>query len=286
MKISMTTRLSLFLLLVSILSAPVAHAASLSVDSVPAATGTVFSVPVRFASEGEQVNVIEGSILVPDGVSIDRIDTGGSVVSLWTERPAYTPATRSISFSGGVPGALPANATVVLFYIRAHASAPGTYVFTPQQATAYRADGSGERIAVNAESSTLSVGEAGSVAAGPTVTVGATPLIAEVGHDDSLFDGKYFATFYGGEAGEGVDHYTVQEGWWRSAERASRYYILKDQKRETTLFVTAVNVNGTNVVAVVSPENPWPERAVFLLMLLVGAVGAFLAWRRIKRAAH
>lgn len=270
------------LLLAAALAVPAA-AAELSLEAPLASAESAFFLPVVFESESEDVNVVEGSIRVPEDVDIESIDTSASSFAVFAHGPVYDLSSRTITFAAGAPGGLAGTDVALLFVIRAHASVPGTYVFEPGAVTAYRNDGSGTAITVAADGTALSVGEKGSVAVDPLPKAPAVPLIAEIGRDASLFEGRWFATFFGGASGSSVAYYEVREGWLRPAARADRYYVLEDQGRGSTIWVTAVGEGGERATVTLPAENPWSERALIALAALVLLALAWLLFRRLRR---
>ncbi len=275
--------IALFLLL---LVAEPAQAARLSVEAPLAAAEAPFYLPVVLQTENDSINAVTGSILVPPGITIDSIDTSGSAFALFAEGPSYVLASHAIEFTAGAPHGIAAGEVALLFIVKAHAIAPGTYTFTPQNMSAYANDGAGSPASIAFSSTAVSVGAPGSVHVDPPKTEHAAPIIAAIGQDDSLFEGKWFATFYGGASGSAVDHYLVREGWWHGTVKANRYYVLEDQRRTTTLWITAVGENGKKVTTVIPAFEPWPERLLFAAIVLVAGALAALLWKMRRRRSH
>lgn len=275
---------STLLLALLLLGTLPAHAATLSLEAPLAAADSAFYLPVVLTlEETESINTVAGSIQVPEGVTIESIDTSGSAFSLFAEGPRYILASRTIAFTAGAPGGLPQKSTALLFVIKAHAALPGAYVFTPSGVSAYANDGQGTNAVVAFTPARVSVGVAGSVHTDALPAVPSAPIIAAIGRDESLFEGKWFATFYGGASGSSVDHYDVREGWWHPLVRAERYYVLEDQRRTSTVWITAVGENGHRVTTSIPAADPWPERLLLAgIVLLLGLIGA-LAWRVFRK---
>lgn len=277
------SRFAVLLLATAAFALPAA-AAELSIETPLAAAGSAFQIPVVFSPEGEGVNAVEGSITVPDGVVIDRIDTSGSAFAVFASGPSYDLSSHSITFTAGAPNGISSDAVALLFVIEGRASAPGTYAFEPAGVSAYRNDGEGTPVSVSYRRTALSVGEKGSVAVDALPAAAPSPLVAEVGKDASLFEGRSFAAFYGGASGGSVLYYEVREGWWRLPSRADRYYVLKDQSRGTTIRVTAVSEGGGRVTTAIPPQHPWGERAQLAAALLAALLLAWLLYTRLRRS--
>lgn len=279
------TFVCLFVLL--ILALPV-KAAELSFKMPRAAANAPFLLPVLFtASPGEDLNAVEGTIMIPEGVVVDSIDTSGSSFSVFAAGPTYSETSHSITFLAGAPGGIDENARAVLFVIHGSAAIPGTYAFTPRSVAAYMNDGMGTKVAVSITAGSVVVGERGSVQIeeADSVPPTTTPLVAEVGRDESLYGGKWFVTFYGGASGSSVDYYEVKEGWWRSPVRSDRVVVLNDQSLSSLIRVTAVSENGNTIVTTIPAANPWKQWAIITvgaLLVLALSIG-FVRFIRRKR---
>lgn len=233
-------------------------AAAASLGIAPAApeggTGKQLVLEVHLLPEGAAFNVVEGAIAVPDGVVIDRLDTAGSAVALWIEHPTYVRADQEIRFLGGVPQGFPATQGTLLFTIRAHARTAGDYVFAPGTVTAYHNDGTGGTEAVTGSPVQIAVRDTGEAQVAPRRT-GVLPLIVDRGQDPALYDNQQFLAFYGGDAGQGIDHYEVREGWWSRAVRTDGTYVLRDQSLHSTIWVSAVAPDGSRTTATIPAER-------------------------------
>jgi len=67
-----------------------AQAATLQLVPSEARAGQEFAVAVKFNPEGDSINVVEGTIDIPEGMSVSRISTGGSALAVWTVEPAFS----------------------------------------------------------------------------------------------------------------------------------------------------------------------------------------------------
>ena len=259
-----------------------AQAATLRVvsEGPQAGPGKTMVISVRLESGGQQINAVEGTVVVPEGVVIDQIDTGGSALSLFVERPRHVIADGVIAFTGGAT--TPLSDGALLFTIHAHGRNIGSYTFSAGATTAYLADGAGTAVAVQGSDAVVAVVEEGGAQHMPKREAG-TALTAEYGQDPSVFDGKYFIALYGGDTGKGVEHYEVREGWWRAPVSVDSSYMLSDQSLRTTLWVSAVAPDGTkNTKLVLSLKTDYVS--LLSLVVLLGVVGgALLVLRRSVR---
>ncbi len=259
------------------------HAAELSIEAPLASAGSTILLPVVFTADAASVNVVEGSIAVPDGMVIESIDASGSAFPLFASGPTYMPSSRTVEFTAGSESGVAPHETALLFVIHARAEKEVTYVLVPGLVTAYARDGAGTKVAVSAKKAQLNVGAKGSVQVDALPKGAPQTLLAEIGKEDSLFEGKWFLTFFGGAQSAPVARYEIREGWWRFPVSADRYYVLKDQARRTTLFVTAIDTNGNRTNILVPAAYPWAERAVLFAIALIAAVAAYLLMRHLRK---
>lgn len=265
--------------LLLLLIAPSAHAARVEVTpSVSeAAPGQSFTLTVVLFADETAVNVAEGRILIPEGVHVDAASVAGAAFTLWPSPPSYSPVENAVLFSGGVPGGIAGRTSGTLFTIRARADEAGSYVFSPRAVNAYLDDGSGTPDTVTTSSAVVSVHEGASAPAG--VNQAKEPLSAAIGSDPSLFDGKYFVAFYGGDRGNGILRYEVKEGVFGSFVDAGRYYVLEDQSLGRQITIRAIDAEGVAAEKVLAAERGIPA-----WVFIAGVIFLALAlWRLIRR---
>ncbi|MDO8430091.1 MAG: hypothetical protein Q7S73_01875 [bacterium] len=107
--------------------------------------------------------------------------------------------------------------------------------------------------------------------------------------DTNIFEGKYFLVFATQDKQSGIDRYEVQEtvknktenGKWILAESP---YLLKDQTRESYIFIKAVDRQGNERIEKVYPLSykPWykqPATYYIVVVLLILLVVVFRKWR-------
>jgi len=274
------TTLSFFLLLLLVPQS--INAASLTF--VPVGQGSSFSVEVRLAPEAEHLNTVEGTIHIPDGLSVTRIGTGGSALALWTVPPTFSRSDRTVTFVGGVPGeGLAPDANELLFTMYLVADASGSYTLTPEAVSGFRADGTGTRVAVDAEAGSVSVdasSESPRLAADHSAPQGIT---AVVGSDASLFDGASFVSFYASDEGTGVVSFQLKEGWLAPYQAAERYYVLADQSGKTPVWVRAVDAAGNTRTSHVEDTGGIIYWVLLWFPVAFVLVVGISWWRRIRR---
>ncbi|MCX6703556.1 MAG: hypothetical protein NTV02_02630 [Candidatus Zambryskibacteria bacterium] len=209
--------------------------------------GDTVIVKVLLDTEGEEINTLEGVVDVRGDVSIDSIQTGSSIFSLWTLFPVAK--NQQISFTGGTPSsAFGGKLQVFTFAITPRTT--GTVSFDVSQAVAYRADGQGTRIKASSQKTmTLPVvvkladtrNELSEILKSDVTSP--RKFTVEYARDPSLYNGKVFLSFNTTDAGSGIMQYeVVEEG--KSSVVVGNTYVLKNQDLVGDIVVTAVDQAG------------------------------------------
>lgn len=262
--------------------ADIARAAIVSTVQTPETTGGTFVIEVHVKADTNAINEAEGTIVVPAGVSSIQISEAGSAFPLWTQAPTYSFSSHSISFAGGVPGGIAVGQDVLLFTIYGNTQAPGTYVFEPIGISVYQNDGSGTKDTVTSEPVSVIVTSIDAkpkdvLAAKRSQDTVAPELHVALGHDASLFDNRYFLSFYGSDVGTGIDHFDVSEGFG-AFKKADNYYVLSDQKLGSLIRVRAVDGAGNSKVVYVLPTHPFAHPFFYVETLALLAILYAVIW--------
>lgn len=276
----MTYRIRALFLVPFFALAGTSHAASLTLSPHTGSDGVTNEFAVYLQTDATRLNAVEGSITLPEGVLVDGIDTTGSAITLWVERPYHVLSGHTVSFTGGTPGGLPADASLLLFSVRVSSSNPGNYTLGPVEASVYAHDGAGTKQAVVGDSKRVTVGEARQRGGYAFASAPPAPLYAEMGNDPALFDGLFYIALLGGDSGEGVAYYEVTEGWFTGSVRADRYYVLSDQNRRSSIRVTAVTADGHRSSIVLTPPYPWYDYVVYAVSFLLSSLALWILMRR------
>jgi len=278
----------------TIISALATLALPLSVNAVVLApekghmigAGELSAIPIRLNTEGDLINTISAHITFPSIVGLIEVRDGGSIVSLWVERPTVTG--RTISFAGSVPGGYRGSDGLILTAVVRGVSM-GSDNVRVTDVRAFLHDGMGTEVYGNDFSGTLSVvadGEGSSLEDDLYPPERFAPV---VGRDPDLFNNDYFVTFATQDQHSGVSYYELQESVTGEIDeskwtRAESPYRLRDQGRTSTVFVKAVDYNGNIRIAAVQTE-----RSSFSTVVIAGLVAGVVsiailyAWRQRKR---
>lgn len=290
-----------FLILFSLLLAlpASAHAARFYfvVPSVPVHVGDAVAVELMLDPEGEDVNAVEGTVLVSDNLAVTGIREEGSVVPLWVERPGAEG--RSSAFSGIIPGGFrgvlspfwegghPGNVYTLL--LRATGEGAARITLGPS-GRVFRNDGKGTAVPVSADDAILTIRPGGEAQPEPAPdTVQPEEFVPEIASSPDVFDGDFFVAFAANDLESGIDHYEVAETYTprpRGFVRAESPYRLTSQGQRAYVHVKAVDRAGNERVVTLSPANPRPSLApwglgILVLLLLLGAGLAIFRHRSI-----
>lgn len=217
----------------------------------------VFVVTVAADTAGQEINAVDGQLVIGDGVTsnfeVRDISVAGSGFSIWPRKPSLSSDGSVISFTGGVPA--PVKGVVPLFKVVVFARNPGELRIQPRDITMYAADGKGTALIVNAQDRILSVGLPGSEPKDGWHEVIATdnsapqPFDITLHQDSSLYDGQKFLSFPAIDQESGIAYYEVVEGGTLPV-RSGDQYVLVNQDRLERVVVTAFDAAGNTRVGI------------------------------------
>lgn len=216
-------------------------------NAVTVPPSTLFEVGVFVDTEGETVNAVSGSVSLPEHVTVDRIEDGKSLISLWVNKPTLDNG--AISYEGIIPGGF-TGPDLYLFSFFATADQIGDLNFSTDGARVLLHDGAGTDADVREASMKISVAEGATLDASEIIDdippEDFTPIITT---DPSLFDGALVLIFSTTDKGSGIDHYEVAEygkGFFavKTWEKAEGPYKIQDVTGKKTIAVRAVDVSG------------------------------------------
>lgn len=120
-----------------------------------ASVGDTVKIAVTLSSIEEGVNAVSGSLVLPDSLKFQSIDTSGSIVSFWVEEPHVV--ARTVRFEGVTlnPGFIGTNGRV--FTVTCVAMRPGTHRLVLSDGSALRNDGTGTNILETLGVATISI---------------------------------------------------------------------------------------------------------------------------------
>ncbi len=264
--------------------------------------GDTILFSVRVNSENTNINAVEGGVLLDylaDAVSLADINTAGSQFSLWPGKPFPSENLTSISFVGGSPGGLVSEDAVIFNFVL-KLKAAGQITLSPSTIGVYINDGKGTKDSVSVRDLVINVLPAkpdapsaddwnAIIARDKTAP---EPFEMRLAREPSIFDNRYFISFFTTDAGSGVAYYEVQEGE-SGFVRAESPYVLKDQSLSGPIKVKAVDKAGNERTAellsdaapLVEPVPSYKNRpfwmmAIFVIVLAVASLLWRIAWRK------
>ena len=225
--------------------------------------GDDFVVELNLSSSGENINVVDGIInFDPAKLQVQGISTGDSIFSLWTRTPVFSNQSGKIFFTGGTPGSFSGTSGHVLTIIFTAKVAGVSKIEIAADSAAYLADGKGTKsnLVVSAKQIAVSKRDKDSIMQDQWGEILAQDknvpqnLTVKLGQEQSMFDGKYFLSFYATDQGSGINYYEVKEGNGETV-RAESLYVLKDQTLSSLVEITAVDKAGNKTAQQVDPAK-------------------------------
>jgi len=214
----------------------------------------------------EDINALEGTLVLPDNMRIHEIQTGNSAITVWISPPKLVG--NEITFAGITPGGF--TGTQPVFLINGDFALQDLDGIRFTSVSALKNDGTGTSVSVNMSLSLVPF------RADSELPEEFTPTIAS---DPNVFDGKYFLVFATQDKGTGIDRYEVREGRWGFFREVESPYLLKYQRLDRDVYVKAIDNAGNERVAVLAArvhKSWWGEAGLFaILMVMVLVVVAY-----------
>lgn len=255
--------------------------------------GETFIEKIKLNTEGEDINAVQVNLDYPENIlEIVDFSDGGSILKIWAERPIIKGSEETtnkdegiLSFIGGVPNGFKGEGILgkIIFKIRTLSKEKiqdlkkdvkikfleGTQVLLN--------DGKGTKAKLTTMGATFKVITKGSEIIKDewqsTLEGDNTPperFEIQLSRELSMFEGKYFISFWTIDKQSGLDHYEIKEGEGEWKEITSPY-ILQDQKLESIIRVKAVDKAGNERIEVLNPSREsfinWIALAGFLVVI-------------------
>jgi hypothetical protein len=286
-----------FILFVScilcLVSSPV-HAARLYFEPVEikdAAVGDILKINLILDAQDKMLNAIEGRISLSENLNILSINDGGSVVSLWVQKPKAEGSI--VNFSGVIPGGYKgvlspywdgykAGEVLELVLRVGEAGAAGAEIINPK---ILLHDGEGTETKVSVSDLEFVIAEKETQlpleTEFPKDSNPPEEFEIEISSAPEIFDGKYFLVFLAQDKESGIDHYEVKEGYG-SFVKAESPHPLKNQSLNKKITVKAVDKAGNFRIAVKYPLMPsaWYDNYLIWVIIIVGIIILYNIWKR------
>lgn len=270
------TKILLLTLVVWLIPWPVLGASiNFNPASVSVPQAKPFTVTLLVDTEGKSINAIDGIILVPQELGNDiTITDSGSIITYWIQQPVWDAKTRSIKFSGAVPGGYQgSNGILLSVTLPAYNGSKLSNGLTVTELHSYQNDGLGTPINISSKQfviggaqtdNDISITDQLYLNDKKQDSIPPETFSPQVARDANAFGNKWFVSFATTDKQSGIDHYEIQESQsgridsanWKTA---SSPYLLQDQELHSFIYITAVDRQGNERVIKVFPKNsaPW-----------------------------
>ena len=296
------SNIKIYLFILAVLLPSSVSASTMYIDSNHSNfhVGDTILFSVYIDPENENINVVEGEILLDyleGAISLIDINIPGSEFSLWPVRPFPADDNKSIPFVGGSTKGLTSK-EAILFNIVLKLHEEGEITLSPDSIGVYLNDGEGTRDEVRLKDLVINVlpqqpGREPINDWGDILAFDKTPpepFEIDYGRDPSIFDNQFFISFFTTDSESGVAYYEVKEGR-KDYVRASSPYLLQDQSLRNLIKVKAVDKAGNERIAEVMPEAPpdvvvpFYENNLFwiIVIAIIVLLIVYALWRVIRR---
>jgi hypothetical protein len=264
-------------------------------------SGDVFIVEARINTEKECINIVEVNIsFPPDILEIVDFSQGNSILTLWIKPPKINQELGLVSFSGGIPAGYcgkitgdpqPSNLLGKLIFQtkefnRGQSSVELEFL---ESSKVLLNDGLGTPAKLTIKGATFTIfpeklkfpknewqRELEKDIIPPE------PFEIEIHQNPTIFEGRYFITFFTTDKQTGIDHYEISETSdektenWKKGESP---YLLKDQNLKSIIKVKAVDKAGNERIVEYFPQQkPFPYQLIILVLI----IGIIIYWLRKK----
>ena len=271
----------LFIFLFIAGSAAKAHAATLYFDPQDHDLGLnqPFSIGLMIDAE-TPVNTFSVSMQLPNGLMPADSSDGNSIINLWIEKPHYDELSRTLSFSGIIPGGfIGKGGRLLLLKLEPKKAGQFTLDYDKNKTEIYQNTQQSERDTLTTVPTTLSI-----IAGKDNVnnvlpdTVQPNPFTPMLIHDPLIDHGKWLVAFDTEDKGVGLAGYEVSESpnktsdytslTWQTAESP---YELLDQNVHSYIYIRAIDKNGNVRVESLAPHSPlpWYERLESYILISI-----------------
>jgi len=247
-----------------------------------------YKAVVLLNTEGQTINTISSSMVLPASVHLEKISVGNSPVSLWVKKPT-TVENGAVYFSGLIPGGIISDEQELFsFTFTIEALQEPTLVFG--ETSILRNDGYGTPTPVSLLEKYIRADTIPKTIESDLIDTELPELFIPIlSRSELSFDGKYFVSFQTQDKESGVVSYRLTEGlfdWYKNVESP---YVLKYQSLDRNITIQAVDDSGNIRTAVLLSEHPlvwyrYPESiAVSFSAILLTVFGiVFFLYRRTK----
>jgi len=249
-------------------------------------------------TENQNINAVEGKIILSKNLKAEKIIEGDSIVNLWIQKPSVNQQ-NEIAFSGIIPGGFEGEINLqtkslwpgVILRMILKVEKAGEVKINIENSRVLLNDGQGTQAALSILAIMTTTKEGART--GPTTAIREDrnlpeQFMPEISRNQNVFDNKWFLVFETEDKGYGIDHYEVSEVWpiiykipWlgkliaeKKSKTAESPYLLKDQGLRSYISVKAVDKAGNKRIAILAPQKPfkWYEYVLILAIIILGII--------------
>lgn len=227
-------------------------------------------VELRIDPGDIKFNVLEGLIKISSSIASDlsvKVETGGSVLSLWPERPEYSSSNQVIRFTGGTTEGHIQKGTVMRILLAENSTTTVTINWLGGKI--YYTDGPGTYEQISARSLVLSLDHPFPSLSQDLFFDHIPPQFQfiELGQDPSVYENKFFLSFLATDNISGQINYVIREENEVSTT-SDGVYILKGQDTSRKIYIRAYDTNG-NWEEITFPIHTIMNRNVIINVLFL-----------------
>ncbi|OGI76827.1 hypothetical protein A3C57_00370 [Candidatus Nomurabacteria bacterium RIFCSPHIGHO2_02_FULL_33_12] len=239
-----------------------------------------FVVEVRLDTQNENINAIEGDIILLNGLNVKSINSGGSVINFWIENPSVTNQ-NTIHFAGLTPGGFNSNNNF-LFKITLFSKTAGLKEINASGVRVLKNDGLGSAVVnttipisilINTKinNEIFNFFSFDDVIDDKELPESFNPKITK---NPDIYNGQNVLIFTTQDKISGIDHYEVREGELGTYKNTESPYLLKNQDINQSIYIKAIDKVGNTRIEVLRPINVVQDvvktnNYFFILLLLV-----------------
>lgn len=244
------------------------------------AVGDTVPVDILFDPEGESINAIEMTLIVPPNLTVQSTSDANSIVSVWVDRTTEV-HNGTLTFSGIIPGGFDGvidpltkktgAGKIMRVFFKPTNTGVGTLSFS--ESHAYRNDGEGTEATLSMDQTSFTV-DTTSHYDFQQQSDTEPPLAFTItrAHDPAVFDDAWFISFQAIDTGSGIDHYEIKEEGVPWVRGESPYRL--QNGISTNIFVKAIDHNGNERISKLNPvfgESTVSTRTISILLGILGA---------------
>ena len=253
--------------------------------------GDTFGVEIKIDTENQCINAVGIDLSFSQNIlRVIDFSQGESVIILWTKTPEINQETGNLSFSGGIPGGycgrIPGDPGASNVLGKIIFRVPGMIVGQPgiplgqisflENSEVFLNDGLGTKAELTTQGASFTIIDKSEAVKDEWQEELKKDNIVpelfeiEVHQYPTIFEGKYFITFFTSDKQTGIDYYEVKEGSqdWKKAESP---YLLEDQNLKAIIKVKAIDKAGNERIAEYSPEiSRKPLQYLEIILILLG----------------